>query len=107
VTDRDAIIKAGAKALAADRGLDLDNLEAHADPGDSADDLAAWRANWIDDGRIAYDAMAGLIATAAVEQLRAAVLAACDQIEDAYAGQFREGATVDLGLIRAAIGGKP
>lgn len=37
-------------------------------------------------------------------KLRAAVLAACDATEDAYAGEFHEGPTADLGLIRAAAG---
>lgn len=40
---------------------------------------------------------------AVVAEVGAAVLGACEQIEDAYAGAFREGTTVDLTLIRAAV----
>lgn len=50
-------IHAIAKALAADRGLDLDNLEAHADPGDTQRMIHDWRENWLNDGRIALDAI--------------------------------------------------
>lgn len=68
MTDTDAI-EAAAKALAADRGLDLDNLAAHADPGDTAADLAAWRANFLDDGRIAIEAAEPILRQAVIEEL--------------------------------------
>lgn len=49
------------------------------------------------------DALLDQHQTTVTKEIQAAVLAACDATEDAYAGQFREGETVDLGLIRAAV----
>lgn len=74
-TARDRAIEAGAKALAADRGLDLDNLAAHGHPGEGPSAIAAWRANWIEDGRIAYDAMAPIIRQAVAEEIATALQA--------------------------------
>lgn len=68
---RTEAIEAAARALAADAGLDLDNLAKDADPGDTAADLAAWRSNWIESGTAAVDAVLGLpiVLRAAAEEL--------------------------------------
>jgi hypothetical protein len=98
---RDQIIEAGAKAAwTADRKRAL-AASSYIPHWDDAHPTA--RAGAIRDATTHHDATAGLIATAAVEQLRTAVLAACDATEDDYAGYFHEGKTVNLTLIRAAL----
>lgn len=76
------IVEAAARAIAADQGLDLDNLAAHADPGDSQTDLALWRHNLDEAGRVAYEAIAPLIERRVREQVAQVIQARHDQLDE-------------------------
>lgn len=70
----DAALEAAARAYADELGLDIDNLRAHADPGDSEAGLKAWRANLVDSARAAVVGALPVLAAAhaaEVEQARA------------------------------------
>lgn len=52
------IVEAATRAVCATWGVDLDNLAAHAECGDTDTDVAMWRHQLLEMGRVAYEAIA-------------------------------------------------
>lgn len=74
----DEAVDVAARAYAKGYGLDLDDLEASKDPGDTAADVAAWRANLIQTAREVLEAAVPVLLSEHREQIAKEIEAVSD-----------------------------
>lgn len=74
----EAAVDVAARAYAKGYGLDLDDLEASKDPGDTAADVAAWRANLVETAREIVEAAVPVLLSEHREQIAREIEAVSD-----------------------------